>query len=109
MGVIEANHALDRLSVQMANAYGNGHPWLGCRDLKQLTRSLAQQDGREVLLRAAGEVLDGDGAAPMVGPPVPAAAPASLPEPVPAPALSAYATRANRAYPEASQMALGPR
>ena len=33
--------ALDKISVSMANAYGNGHPWLGCGELKQITRSLA--------------------------------------------------------------------
>jgi len=60
MGAVDANRALDRLSVRMANRYGNGHPWLGCRELKGLAQSLAGQDGRDVLLQAASEVLDGD-------------------------------------------------
>lgn len=73
IGADRANHLLDRLSVQMANRYGNGHPWLGCHELKGLTRSLAAQDGRAVLMQAASEVLDGDEPAPAIGAPVPAA------------------------------------
>jgi len=69
MGMIEANLAFDRLSVQIANQYGAGHPWLGCHDLKWLAQSLAQNDGREVLLQAASEILPGDGALPTVGQP----------------------------------------
>ena len=60
MGAGEAEHAVDRLSVQMANRYGNGHPWLGCRELKGLAQALAGQDGCAVLVQAAAEVLDGD-------------------------------------------------
>ena len=67
MGVVEANRAVDRLSVQIANQYGAGHPWLGCHDLKELAQALAQTDGREVLLQAANEIMDSDGAAPMIG------------------------------------------
>lgn len=71
LGAVEANHALDRISVQIANQYGNGHPWLGCHELKFLAQELARQDGREVLLKAADEIFDGDGP-----PPVASAAPA---------------------------------
>lgn len=60
MGAIEAARAVDRLTVQMANQYGNGHPWLGCHDLKGLAQALAGQDGPEVLMQAADAVLDGD-------------------------------------------------
>jgi hypothetical protein len=60
----EASLALDRLSTEMANDYGQGHPWLGCHDLKGLTERLATQDGAQVLLEAAGETEDGDGGSP---------------------------------------------
>jgi hypothetical protein len=55
--------ALDRLSTAMANAYGAGHPWLGCHELKGLTHQLAQSDGEEPLIAAADETLSGDGPA----------------------------------------------
>lgn len=35
-----SKRALDRVSVQMANQYGNGHPWLGCAELKQVVTKL---------------------------------------------------------------------
>ncbi len=69
MGAEAANRMVDRLSVQMANRYGNGHPWLGCHALKGLTQALAAQDGREVLVQAASESLDGDENLPMIGAP----------------------------------------
>jgi hypothetical protein len=49
--------ALDRISTVMANAYGQGHPWLSCRDLKMVTRDLAMMRGREVLVEAADQLL----------------------------------------------------
>ena len=52
--------ALDRISTVMANAYGQGHPWLNCRDLKNVTRDLAQIQGRSTLEEAADQLL-GDG------------------------------------------------
>ncbi|MDE2302772.1 MAG: S-adenosyl-L-homocysteine hydrolase [Sphingomonadales bacterium] len=61
----------DRISVKMANQYGNGHPWLGCHELKGLTRTLAGKEGRAPLLEAADEVVDGD------GPPQPEADPSA--------------------------------
>lgn len=57
-GAAGANRALDRLSTQMANQYGQGHPWLGCRELKQVAGSLADMRGAEPLQAAADELLD---------------------------------------------------
>lgn len=57
-GPAGANRALDKLSVQMANEYGQGHPWLSCRQLKQVTRSLADMRGAAPLVAAADELLD---------------------------------------------------
>lgn len=52
--------ALDRISTVMANTYGQGHPWLGCRDLKQVAGNLARAQGRSTLEEAADQLL-GDG------------------------------------------------
>ena len=49
--------ALDQISVGMANAYGNGHPWLGCGELKQITRNLAADKDSAHLAVAADELL----------------------------------------------------
>lgn len=56
-----ANRALDRLSVTMANAYGQGHPWLNCAQLKQVARGLAEASGPEPLLAAADQLLASSG------------------------------------------------
>lgn len=56
-----ANRALDKLSVTMANAYGQGHPWLNCAQLKQVTRGLAEASGPEPLLAAADQLLASSG------------------------------------------------
>jgi hypothetical protein len=56
-GAAGANKALDRLSVQMANAYGQGHPWLSCGQLKQVAGTLASVRGVEPLVEAADELL----------------------------------------------------
>ncbi|MDE2405443.1 MAG: S-adenosyl-L-homocysteine hydrolase [Sphingomonadales bacterium] len=56
-----ADRELDRISTTIANQYGGGHPWLGCHDLKQVTRMLADARGSEPLLAAADELLQGDG------------------------------------------------
>ncbi len=62
-GPAGANRALDRLSTTMANAYGQGHPWLSCRDLKQAASDLANVRGRDTLVEAADQLLsDGRGA-----------------------------------------------
>lgn len=57
-GAVGANRALDRLSTQMANEYGQGHPWLNCGQLKLVARSLAEMRGTEPLVEAANELLD---------------------------------------------------
>jgi hypothetical protein len=56
-GAAGANRALDKLSVQMANAYGQGHPWLNCRQLKQVAGTLATMRGVQPLVEAADELL----------------------------------------------------
>jgi hypothetical protein len=53
--------ALDRISTIMANQYGNGHPWLGCGDLKHVAHDLADAQGEEPLIATADQVLFGDG------------------------------------------------
>jgi hypothetical protein len=57
-GPAGANRALDKLSVQMANQYGQGHPWLNCGQLKKVTRTLADMRGVNPLVEAADELLD---------------------------------------------------
>lgn len=49
--------AFDRLNTSMANNYGLGHPWLGCRELKQVARNLANVQGRATLEEAADQLL----------------------------------------------------
>ena len=60
-GTSGANRALDKISTSMANTYGQGHPWLNCAQLKQATRSLAQNRAPGALLAAADTLL-GDSA-----------------------------------------------
>lgn len=62
-GAAGVNRALDRLSVQMANEYGQGHPWLSCGQLKQVARNLATVKGSAPLLAAADELLGERGSA----------------------------------------------
>ena len=64
-GAAGVNRALDRLSVQMANEYGQGHPWLSCGQLKQVARNLAMVKGSAPLLAAADELL-GERGSPQV-------------------------------------------
>lgn len=49
--------ALDKMSVSMANEYGNGHPWLGCGELKQITRDLSSGRNPVQLASAANDLL----------------------------------------------------
>ncbi len=56
VGPARAKKALDSVSVGMANQYGQGHPWLGCSELKSVTRELATTD-RAKLIAAADEML----------------------------------------------------
>lgn len=60
-----ADRALDRMSVIMANQYGQGHPWLSCRQLKQVAASLAEARGSAPLVAAADQLL-GDGSSPQL-------------------------------------------
>jgi hypothetical protein len=56
-----ADRALDRLSVTMANSYGQGHPWLNCGELKMVAEALADARGEEPLVAAADQLLDSGG------------------------------------------------
>lgn len=56
-GPANAKKALDRLNVSMANAYGQGHPWMDCRQLKEATRSLADRQAGSDLLSDAYYLL----------------------------------------------------
>ena len=56
-GAAGAKKALDKISVGMANDYGNGHPWLGCGELKQVARNLAGTKTPAQLASAADELL----------------------------------------------------
>lgn len=56
-GTSGSARALDRLSVTMANAYGNGHPWLGCAELKSVATTLADMRGGDPLVEAADQLL----------------------------------------------------
>lgn len=52
-----AKRKLDKISVGMANQYGQGHPWLGCAELKEITSDLAGSKDPAVLAQAADELL----------------------------------------------------
>lgn len=56
-GTAGSARALDRLSVTMANSYGQGHPWLGCEELKAVTTTLAEMRGDAPLVEAADQLL----------------------------------------------------
>lgn len=56
-GATGAKRALDKLSVSMANHYGQGHPTLDCADLKAATQDLAHTGDRATLLAAADSML----------------------------------------------------
>lgn len=59
-GPAGAARALDRISTQMANRYGQGHPTLNCAQLKTATRTLAVMRGRAALVEAADQLLSPD-------------------------------------------------
>ena len=63
-GAKGAKRALDRISVGMANEYGQGHPWLNCAELKQITGDLSLSTDSVVLAQAADDLL---GARPRSG------------------------------------------
>jgi hypothetical protein len=52
-----AQAAYDRLSTRLANAYGLGHPWLNCAQLRTLTDELADSPSEASLAVAADELL----------------------------------------------------
>jgi len=56
-GAAGASRALDRISVGMANEYGQGHPWLNCAQLKTVAINLSKARGPGVLEAAADELL----------------------------------------------------
>jgi phosphate-selective porin len=56
-GPAAGKKALDRISVRMANEYGQGHPWMGCGELKTTTNKLAQVGDRAMLVNAADALL----------------------------------------------------
>ena len=60
-GAAGANRALDKLSVTMANQYGQGHPWLNCKQLKEVARGLAAARGSAPLVEAADQLLGESG------------------------------------------------
>jgi hypothetical protein len=60
-GAKGAKRALDKLSVVMANQYGQGHPWMNCQQLKQATVALAANRQPGALLAAADELLTANG------------------------------------------------
>ena len=62
-GAIGSARALDRISTVMANAYGQGHPWLNCRELKMVASDLARVHGTETLIEAADQLLGERGGA----------------------------------------------
>ncbi|MDR7103446.1 S-adenosyl-L-homocysteine hydrolase [Croceicoccus sp. BE223] len=59
LGAKGAMRKLDTLSVGMANQYGQGHPWLDCAELKEVTQNLASEKDSSRLLAAADELLAG--------------------------------------------------
>lgn len=63
-GARGAKKAMDGMSVGLANAYGQGHKWLDCAALKQMTSDLAATGERADLLAAADYAL---GAEPLGG------------------------------------------
>ena len=56
-GAKGAKRALDRLSVSMANQYGQGHPWLECGELKEIASGLAASRDPAELKIVAVELL----------------------------------------------------
>lgn len=53
------HRALDRIGVRLANRFGDGHPTLGCKALKQATFDLARSQDRVRLSQMADSLLTG--------------------------------------------------
>ncbi len=56
-GAVVSAKAMDHINVEMANVYGNGHPWMGCHDLKGVVHDLAGMTGTRPLLTVADQLL----------------------------------------------------
>ena len=57
-----ADRALDRMSVVIANRYGQGHPTMSCQQLQSEVRALARESRPGTLAMAASRLLpDGQG------------------------------------------------
>jgi len=56
-GAKGAKRQLDKISVGMANQYGQGHPWLECGELKQVTKDLAADRDSSRLIAVADQLL----------------------------------------------------
>jgi len=56
-GQTNPERALDRMGVRIANSYGDGHPWMECAELQQMTRELVQQSDRAKLAETARYML----------------------------------------------------
>ena len=56
-GLRGGERALDRMSVRMANNYGNGHPWMSCSELKAAAVDLARAHSKASLAAAANRLL----------------------------------------------------
>ena len=57
LGERGARREMDKISTGMANRYGLGHPWLGCGQLKAVTRDLADHGGKAEVALAAEHLL----------------------------------------------------
>lgn len=49
--------AFERMGTSVANGYGQGHPWLDCGQLRQVTRNLSAVQGQATLAEAADQLL----------------------------------------------------
>ena len=56
-GAKAAARALDKMSTVIANGYGVGHPHLGCKELRQITRDLGASRVPGSLLAAADALV----------------------------------------------------
>lgn len=56
-GAKRATRMLDDISVSMANRYGQGHPWMDCRQLGEVTRDLASRSSGDDLIARAHYLL----------------------------------------------------
>lgn len=72
--------ALDRMGVKIANAYGGGHPWMGCAELQQVTRELCEARDAAHLKQTARRLLSAT--RPPVKPAQTVAAHAEAPSPI---------------------------